>query len=352
MKTRELGRTGIQITDICLGTMTWGEQNDEAEGHRQMDYALERGINFFDTAEMYAVPPRPETQGSTERIIGSWFKARANRDKVVLATKIAGRSPMTWVRGGDEARLDGGITRHTRKQIDDAVENSLRRLQTDYIDLYQLHWPDRGYAGFGYHTYRDYPQDWVPFAEILESLGRHVEKGTIRAIGVSNESPWGVMSFLAASEAKGLPRMASIQNAYNLTNRVYEYGLAEISLREDVSLLAYSPLGQGYLTGKYRNGALPEGSRKQLFNRLQRYERTGADAAIAGYLDLAAELGVTPVQLALKFCQTREFMGSVIIGATSMTQLKEDLDAFEIVWTDVMEDRVNALHTAHPNPCP
>lgn len=352
MITRELGRTGIKITDICLGTMTWGEQNTEAEGHAQMDYALERGINFFDTAEMYAVPPRPETQGSTERIIGTWFKARGSRDKVVLATKVAGRSPMTWVRGADEARLDGGLTRLTRKQIDDAVHGSLTRLQTDYIDLYQLHWPDRAIPAFGFHTWRDYPQDFVPFEEILDALGRHVEKGTIRAIGVSNESPWGVMSFIRASETRGLPRIASIQNAYNLANRVFEYGLAECCMREGVSLLAYSPLGQGYLTGKYRNGALPQGSRKQLFNRLQRYERPGADAAIAGYLDAAAEFGVTPTQLALKFCQTREFMGSVIIGATSMAQLKEDLDAFDLVWTDAMEERVNGLHVAHPNPCP
>ena len=352
MNKRELGRTGIHITDICLGTMTWGDQNDEAEGHRQMDYALERGINFFDTAEMYAVPPKPETQGSTERIIGTWFKARGSRDKVVLATKIAGRSPMTWVRGGDEARLDGGMTRHTRKQIDDAVDGSLKRLQTDYIDLYQLHWPDRAYSGFGFHTYRDYPDDYVAFAEILDALGRHVAKGTIRAIGVSNESPWGVMSFIRASEAAGLPRIASIQNAYNLVNRVFEYGLAETCLREGVSLLAYSPLGQGYLTGKYRDGALPPGSRKQLFNRLQRYEREGADGAIARYLDAAREFGLTPTQLALKFCQTRAFMGSVIIGATSMAQLEENLDAFDIEWTGAMEERVNALHVAHPNPCP
>jgi aryl-alcohol dehydrogenase-like predicted oxidoreductase len=352
MKMRELGRTGIQVTEICLGTMTWGDQNSEAEGHTQMDLALERGINFFDTAEMYSVPPKPETQGSTERIIGSWFKKSGARDKIVLATKAAGRGPMTWVRDGDEALLDNGWVRHTQKQLDYAITQSLRRLGTDYIDLYQLHWPDRGWQGFGFQTYKDYRQDWNAFEDILGHIGRHVEAGRVRAFGVSNESPWGVMRFVKAAETTGLPRVASIQNAYNLVNRVFEYGLAETCLREDVSLLAYSPLGQGYLTGKYRDGALPEGSRKSLFNRLQRYEGPGAEAQIDRYLDLAAELGVTPTQLALKFCATRAFMGSVIIGATSLSQLEECLAAFETPWTEEMEERVNALHASHPNPCP
>jgi aryl-alcohol dehydrogenase-like predicted oxidoreductase len=352
MRLVPLGRTGIQVTDFCLGTMTWGDQNSEAEGHAQMDYAVERGVNFFDTAEMYAVPPKPETQGSTERIIGSWFAASGQRDKIVLATKAAGRSPMNWVRNNDPALLDDGLVRHTKKQLDFAIEQSLKRLRTDYIDLYQLHWPDRGYMGFGFQTFRDYKPDWNAFEDILGHLGRHVEAGRVRAFGVSNESPWGVMRFIKAADAAGLPRVASIQNAYNLVNRVFEYGLAEVCLREDVSLLAYSPLGQGYLTGKYRDGALPQGSRKQLFDRLQRYEGPGAQAQINAYLDLAAALGVTPTQLALKFCATRSFMGSVIIGATTMSQLRENLDAFEMTWTDDVEARVNALHAAHPNPCP
>lgn len=350
MQRRPLGRTGLTVSSICLGTMTWGKQNTEAEGHAQMDLALERGIDFFDTAEMYAIPPTAETYGKTEEIIGNWFQARRNRDKVILATKIAGRAPMVWARPEDG--LDDGFTRHTKKQIDIAVAQSLKRLKTDYLDLYQLHWPDRAYAGFGFHTFRDYPQDYQPFEAILDALVPYVEKGVIRAIGVSNESPWGVMRFLKAAEERSLPRMASIQNAYNLVNRVFEYGLAEVSLREDVGLLAYSPLGQGYLTGKYRNGARPEGARRTLFDRLQRYEGAGADAAINAYLDLAAELGVDPSHLALKFVDTRPFVTSTIIGATSMAQLETDLAGFDMEWTDAIERRVNELHLIHRNPCP
>jgi aryl-alcohol dehydrogenase-like predicted oxidoreductase len=350
MQRRPLGRTGLNVSSICLGTMTWGKQNTEAEGHAQMDLALERGIDFFDTAEMYAIPPTAETYGKTEEIIGTWFQARRNRDKVILATKIAGRAPMVWARPEDG--LDDGFTRHTKKQIDIAVAQSLKRLKTDYLDLYQLHWPDRAYAGFGFHTFRDYPQDYQPFEAILDALVPYVEKGVIRAIGVSNESPWGVMRFLKAADERGLPRLASIQNAYNLVNRVFEYGLAEVCLREDVSLLAYSPLGQGYLTGKYRNGARPEGARRTLFDRLQRYEGAGADAAINAYLDLAAELGVDPSHLALKFVDTRPFVTSTIIGATSMAQLETDLAGFDMEWTDAIERQVNALHMVHRNPCP
>lgn len=346
MDYTQLGRTGLQVSRICLGTMTWGEQNTEAEGHEQMDYALDQGINFWDTAEMYAVPPRPETQGSTERIIGTWFKASGKRDKVILASKIAGRSPMSWTRDNES------MTRHTKAQIDEAVEKSLKRLQTDYIDLYQMHWPDRGLRVFGGMTYADYPIDFEPFEEILANLGRLVEKGNIRHIGVSNESPWGVMKFVAEAEKHGLPRIASIQNAYNLVNRVFELGLAEIAMREDVGLLAYSPLGQGYLSGKYQNGAMPERSRKQLFNRLQRYEGPGADVAIQSYMDLAAKLGVLPETLAIKFCDTRPFVTSTIIGATTMDQLKIDIEAFKMVWTSDIEKAVGALHYNQPNPCP
>jgi aryl-alcohol dehydrogenase-like predicted oxidoreductase len=330
--------------------MTWGQQNTPEEAFAQMDLAMDRGIDFFDTAEMYAIPPSPETYGKTEEIIGAWFKARGNRSQVILASKIAGRAPMVWAR--PEGGLDEGFTRHTKKQIDIAIGQSLKRLQTDYIDLYQLHWPDRAYAGFGFHAFRDYPQDFEAFEAILDALAPWVEKGAIRAIGVSNESPWGVMRFLKAADERGLPRMASIQNAYNLVNRVFEYGLAEVCLREDVGLLAYSPLAQGYLTGKYRDGARPPGARKTLFERLQRYEGPGADAAINAYLDLAAELKIAPAHLALKFVETRPFVTSVIIGATSMEQLTHDLDGFDLNWTDEIERRVHALHMAHRNPCP
>jgi aryl-alcohol dehydrogenase-like predicted oxidoreductase len=358
MQYRPLGRTGLQVSAACLGTMMWGEQNDEAFAHAQMDMALERGINFFDTAEMYTVPPKPETQGNTERIIGTWFKARGNRDKVILATKAAGRGPMVWTRQGgasaNDGPLDNGLVRHTRQQIDYAVTASLKRLQTDYIDLYQLHWPDRGYAGFGFHTYRDYgDNDWEAFETILESLDAHVKAGRIRHVGVSNESPWGVMRFVAESEKRGLPRMASIQNAYNLVNRSFETGgLAEIALREQVGLLAYSPLGQGYLTGKYRGGAMPEGSRKKMFQRLGRYEGPGAAEAIDAYCELAAELGVTPTALALKFVDAQPWTTSTIFGATTHAQFNDDLAAFDLEWTAEMQKKVDAIHKEHPTPCP
>jgi len=352
MEYRPLGRTDLKVSACCLGTMTYGKQNTEAEGHAQMDLAFARGVNFLDTAELYAIPPEPETQGATERIIGSWMKARRNRDRVVLATKIVGRSPMSWHREGKADLLDDGLTRHTQKQIDYAVEQSLRRLQTDYIDLYQLHWPDRALAAFGFQAYEDYPQDFEALEAILERLARHVEKGSIRHIGVSNESAWGVMRFIATAEAKGLPRLVSIQNAYNLVNRTFEHGLAEIALREQVGLLSYSPLGQGYLSGKYRRGALPAGSRKALFNRLSRYEGEGGVEAIDAFCDLAAELGWSPAHLALKFCDTRPFMTSTIIGATTMAQLETDLAAFALTWSGEIEQRVNGLHARFRSPCP
>ena len=347
MEKRKLGRTDLMVSACCLGTMTWGEQNTEAEGHEQMDYAVERGVNFFDTAELYAIPPKPETQGSTERIVGSWMKARGNRDKIILATKIVGRSDDTWYRDNvDQCRL-------TRAQIDEAVEKSLKRLQTDYIDLYQLHWPDRVAPTFGRSLKaHHYDISYEPFEDILEALDTHVKKGNIRHIGLSNETPFGVMRFIAESEKRGLPRVQSIQNAYNLVNRSFEEGLEEVCMHENVGLLSYSPLAQGYLTGKYRNGALPDGSRKALFQRLARYEKPHAEEAINSYVDLASEKGIDPAQLALKFCDTRSFMASTIIGATTMEQLKVCIDAFDLNWTDELEDSINALHARQPNPCP
>ncbi len=346
MRYSELGRTGIKVSRIGLGTMMYGSQLGPEEAFAQMDYAIDRGVNLFDTAELYAVPPSAETQGFTEEIIGDWFKARGGRDRIVLATKIAGRSHMDWLRRA------GAPTRITPVQIDEAVEGSLRRLKTDYLDLYQLHWPDREVKLWGTLTHGGFPQDFIGFAETLEHLGRHVDKGTIRAIGVSNETAWGVMRFLAASEAKGLPRIASIQNAYSLVNRTFELGLSEIAVEEQVGLLAYSVLGQGYLTGKYQGGAKPAGSRGARWDRLQRYQKVRAEEAIQSYLDLAKARGIAPEVLALKFADSRPFVTSTLIGATSMAQLKIDMDAFELDWTDTLESDVDRLHNLQPNPCP
>jgi aryl-alcohol dehydrogenase-like predicted oxidoreductase len=348
MKYRKLGRTDLMVSEICLGTMTWGEQNTEAEGFEQMDYAISEGVNFFDTSEMYAVPPKPETQGATETIIGKWFKQNGNRDKVILATKVAGRSPMNWLRD------DKSGTEQSRAQITEAVNKSLKRLQTDYIDLYQLHWPDRPISLFGGHglTYKHVDAASHPIHEILETLSEIVKSGKVRHIALSNETPWGTMKFVAEAEARGLPRVQSIQNAYNLINRTFELGGAEVAHREDVGLLAYSPLAQGYLTGKYQNGALPKGSRKQLFNRLQRYENPQGNAAIEDYLAIAKKHGLDASQMANQFATTRSFVTSNIIGATTMEQLKLAITSRHVNWTDDLEKDINEAHARHPNPCP
>jgi aryl-alcohol dehydrogenase-like predicted oxidoreductase len=347
MEYRRLGRTDLKVSAICLGTMTWGQQNTEAEGHAQMDYALEQGINFFDTAELYSIPPRAETQGSTERIIGTWLKSRGARDRIILATKIVGRTDMAWFR-------EGNVTAElSRVQIREAVDNSLRRLQTDYIDLYQIHWPDRPMPwGSNPVVYRHQEGPSHPIGETLEILDEFVKAGKIRHVGLSNESAWGTMTFLNHAEAGSLPRIQSVQNAYNLLNRTYETALAEISLREDVSLLAYSPLGQGYLTGKYLDGARPPGARSTLFDRGQRYQTPGAEPAIRAYLELASEFGLDPAQLAIAFAMSRPFVGAAIIGATSMVQLKTDIAATRIAVTPELEERINAIHLVYTNPCP
>lgn len=347
MEFRNLGRTDIKVSTVCLGTMTWGEQNSEAEGHEQLDCALSEGINFIDTAEMYAVPGRPETQGRTEEIIGTWIKARRKRDDFVLASKITGRSEMSWTRKSDK------VTRHTPEQIDEAIEGSLRRLQTDYLDLYQLHWPDRGLPGFGFHVYQDYDSnEMVSLEDILGALAKHVEKGNIRHIGLSNESAWGTMKFLEIAEKRGWPRVASIQNAYNLVNRRFDYGQAEIAMREQVGLLAYSPLAQGYLTGKYRKD-VPKNSRKDLFGQfLARYENDGGVEAVNACLDAANDLGITPTQFAQKFVESRAFVTSNIIGATTMAQLKENIDAHKITWTKDMERAATRIQKVYRSPSP
>lgn len=353
MRTNKLGRTGIDVSNICLGTMTFGDQTPQADAFRQMDFARDRGITLFDAAEMYASPPKPETQGETERVIGRWFaQGGGRRESVVLASKVTGRSSEAAYLRPPEL-LEAGEVRLTPKQIEYALTHSLQRLQTDYIDLYQVHWPDRRYSGFGYQVYRDYPDDYARFEDVLGELARYVERGMVRAIGVSNESPWGVMRYLSEAEKRGLPRIASIQNAFSLVNRRFETGgLAEVSLREDVGLLAYSPLAQGNLTGKYAGGALPQGSRKTLSNRMWRYEGPGGAEMIERYVALARELGVSPVHLALKFVTTRPWVTSAIIGASHVGQLEENLRLHELPWTEEMEKAVNAVHASHPDPCP
>lgn len=350
MDMRPLGRTGLKVSSLSLGTMTFGEQNTEAEGHAQLDYALSRGINLVDTAEMYAVPPRPETQGKTEEIIGSWFAARGNRDKVILATKVNGRSVNTWLRDG------GKPTELTKPQIEEAVTKSLKRLKTDYIDLYQVHWPDRQVSAFGSNNtvFKPAPANAPenPIEETLDALDGLVKAGKVRFIGLSNESAWGVSRYLRHADVAGRARVQSIQNAYSLVNRTFELALAEFALRENVGLLAYSSLAQGYLTGKYRGGALPAGARKTMFNRLQRYEKPGASEAVEAYWALAAELGVSLPQMALKFAETRSFTTSVILGATSVEQLRHDIDAADLAWSAEIEARIDAIHQLHSNPCP
>ena len=346
MDYRELGRTGVQVSALCLGTMTFGEQNSAADGHAQMDYAVAEGINVFDAAELYPIPPKPETQGRTEAIIGTWLKQRGCRDKVLIATKAVGRTKMNWF------RKDGSPGRQSRAQIMEAVEGSLARLGTDYIDLYQLHWPDRSMRIFEGLDYVHLEGDTHAIEQILGTLGDLVHQGKVRFIGLSNETPWGTMTFLKASEILGLPRISSIQNAYNLVNRSFETGLSEIFYREHVSLLAYSPLGQGYLSGKYEGGALPAGSRKTLYNRLGRYEMGNGPKAISTYVALAKKHGLEPAQMAIAFAVSRPFATSTIIGATTMEQLKTDIAAGGMTLDRTVLQDIEQAHLTFPNPCP
>lgn len=350
MEKRPLGRTGIAVTKICLGSMTWGEQNDEADGFRQMDRAFERGVNFIDTAELYPIPPKAGTQGRTEDIIGRWMKARGNRDKVVLASKVVGRTPHEWLRGGRPSRL-------VRADIVDAIDKSLARLQTDYLDLYQIHFPERK-TPWGSNPTRvvtwpaERVEDETPIAETLAVFDELVRAGKIRHPGLSNESSWGVMRYLAESDRGTGPRVASLQNAYSLVNRTFEVSLAEVCDREQVGLLAYSPLAQGYLTGKYDHGALPAGSRKQLFNRLDRYQKPGAAEAFVAYNELARQFGMEPALFAGAFVASRPFVTSSIVGATTEAQLDIALDTAGVRWTEEMQRAVDAIHQKIGNPCP
>ncbi|KPK12281.1 MAG: aldo/keto reductase [Acidithiobacillales bacterium SG8_45] len=346
MEYRNLGRTDIKVSVICLGTMTWGQQNSEAEAHDQLDAALERGINFFDTAEMYSIPTRAETCGKTEKYIGNWIKARNNRDRFILATKVIG--PGNWlphIRDG-EARLD-------RKNIEAAVDQSLRRLQTDYIDLYQLHWPDRNTNYFGKLGYvHDESEAPVPIEETLAVLGELVTAGKIRHVGLSNETPWGIMRFLQVAESLHLPKVVSVQNPYNLLNRSFEVGCAEIAHREQVGLLAYSPLGFGVLSGKYVGGVKPDGARLTLFENYTRYTKPNAISATEAYVALARQQGLDPAQMALAYVNSRPFLTSTIIGATSMDQLNADIDSIELKLAPDVLEQIEEIHRRYPNPAP
>ena len=343
MQTRQLGNTGIEVSRLCLGTMTYGEQNSESEAHEQLDRAVAFGINFIDTAEMYPVPPKAETQGRTEAYIGSWLKRRDSRDDVIIATKVSGPG-MDHLRGG---------SRLSRAQILEAIDTSLSRLQTDYVDLYQLHWPDRRTNFFGKLGYEhDEEENTTALEETLGTLKELVDAGKVRAIGLSNETPWGVMRALYLAERLGLPRVASIQNPYNLLNRTFEVGLAEIAHRENVGLLAYSPLGFGVLSGKYLDGARPPRARLTLYERFQRYTSSQAEEATRAYVDIAREHGLNPAQMALAFVNSRRFLTSNIIGATTMDQLEDNLASESLRLEQNVLDAIEEVHRRLPNPCP
>jgi aryl-alcohol dehydrogenase-like predicted oxidoreductase len=347
MQYRQLGQTDLKVSLICLGTMTWGEQNSQEEGFAQMDYAVEHGVNFFDTAELYSIPPNANTYGSTETIIGNWFKTRGRRDQVILASKVVGPGA-DWI-----PHIRHGQTRLDRKNIEAALHASLQRLQTDYLDLYQLHWPDRDTNFFGKLGYQHNPDDDpVAIEETLQVLHDLVKAGKVRHVGLSNETPWGVMRFLHASEQRDWPRAVSVQNPYNLLNRSFEIGLAEVAIREQVGLLAYSPTGFGVLSGKYLHGQQPAGARITLWPNYSRYTSPQAVAATQAYVELAQQHGLDPVQMALAYVNSRDFVTSTIIGATSMAQLNSNIASAELVLSPEVLQGIEAIHTQHPNPSP
>ncbi len=346
MNYKKLGNTDLDVSTICLGTMTWGEQNSEKEGFEQMDFALSQGVNFWDTAEIYSIPMREETYGETEKIIGNWFQKTKKRNDVVLATKVCGNTSNKYIRGGGNS--------FGKKKITEALDESLRRLKTDYIDLYQLHWPERNTNFFGDYGYEhdENDKDWTPFEEILESLKKFIKQGKIRYVGLSNETAWGLSKFLELSKMKGLPRMMSVQNPYNLLNRTYEVGLAEISIREQSGLLAYSPLAFGYLTGKYRNNKLPAKSRMQLFKNFNRYKNENGQRAIDEYYKISKKYNLDFTQMSLKFCEIQHFTTSVIIGATTMEQLKTNIESVSVNFNSDIINDINKIQQKYPNPCP
>ena len=346
MEYRKLGTTDLDVSLICLGTMTFGEQNTEAEGHEQMDYALDQGINIFDTAELYSIPPKAETQGSTERIIGTWFQNSGKRSDVILATKVVGRSPhMPWFRGKDHC-LD-------RANIEQALEDSLKRLNTDYIDLYQLHWPDRAVNNFGtldFHGGMYDAKAEEDILNVLHILQDQIKAGKIRYVGLSNETPWGTMTFLQLAEKHGLPMMQSVQNQYNLLSRTYDSGMAEVSMHTKCGLLAYSPLARGRLTGKYLGGRLPPGSSKTMDKRQSRYDKPRSVQATQDYVAIAEQHGLDAAQMAIAYVNTKPYVTTNIIGATSMEQLKTNIAAIDLTLSDEVITAIDNVHKDNPNP--
>ncbi len=344
MKYSNLPQTDIKVSKICLGTMTWGQQNTEEEAFEQMNYAVSQGINFFDTAELYSVPMSPETQGSTERIIGNWFQKNGNREEIILASKAAGPGP-SHIRQGPK---------FTKDHLQKALKESLKRLQTDYIDLYQLHWPERHTPRFGGLNYEHKPEvTFESFQSVLETLDEFVKAGKVRYIGISNETPWGFMKWIDTAENQNLPKVKTIQNPYSLINRVFEIGNSEICLREEVGLLAYSPLGGGLLSGKYIGGKNPEGSRYQLYpNYFGRYAHPNTNKAVEAYTELAQQNGLDPAQMALAFVNDRDFVCANIIGATTMPQLKSNIDSINLKISEDVLKEIERIHFEYPNPAP
>ena len=346
MKFKKLSKTDIDVSLICLGTMTWGEQNSQEEAFAQMNYSVEAGINFFDTAELYAVPPKADTYTKTETMIGNWFQEKKNRDQIILATKISGPGP-SWIRGGG--------MQYNEQSISKAIEGSLKRLQTDYIDLYQLHWPERSTNFFSKLGYKhDMKEDeWNSFESILTVLNKFVDQGKIRHIGLSNETPYGLTKYLNLSETLNLPRVVSVQNPYSLVNRTYEVGMAEISIRDQAGLLAYSPLGFGVLSGKYLNNQMPEGSRLKLFgSSFPRYQGTRTSKAVEEYSIIAKKYNLSLTQMSLAFVNQQEFVTSNIIGATTIEQLKENIDSINVNLSPQILEEINSIHNKNPNPAP
>jgi len=349
MNFKRLGNTKLKVSTICLGTMTWGEQNSQKDAFEQMDYATDQGVNFFDTAELYAVPMKAETRGKTSQFIGDWLLKKKNRDKIIIADKVAGRSSFPWMRPNNEK------TCLNKKQINFAINRSLKDLKTDYVDLYQVHWPDRPYNAFsGILEYKHKnSNDYVGIEETLDSLNDLVKIGKVRYVGISNETPWGTNQYLKFSEEKKLARIVSIQNAYNFLNRSFEVGLSEIAIREKVGLLAYSPLASGYLSGKYRNGAMPKNSRIDLFSSyFPRYQSSNGEKAIEEYWNLAKNFNLNLAQMAIKFCEIQQFVTSVIIGATTLEQLKTNIDSVEIHLNEELIKKIGEVQKKYPSPCP